>query len=331
MNLFVDANVLLGFFGLPPRELEELRKLLALIEEGDLTLWVPSNLQDEFERNRSRVLAEATRALKDSRLKVTFPEISSGLAEREALEEAVKDAQRKHSVLLEVLSSKIVARDLEADAIISALFEKAYAVASEGYVSAARDRRDMRRPPGKSDSLGDAVNWETLLGAVPDQDDLHIVSADTDFRSPVQDSALHEYLAKEWFEKKNSVAHLYRDLGSFSKAHFPELKLAGDLPKIKTINQLASSGSFAETHAVVRRLADYDVFTPEQARLLARAAAENSQVRWIATDTDVYELLQRVIETHRDHLDESVVSVLEAAMHPPTYESAELDNDDSPF
>jgi len=295
-------------------------------------LWVPSNLQDEFERNRTRVLAEATKALKDSRLKVTFPEISSGLAEREALEEAVKDAQRKHSVLLELLSEKIINRDLAADAIISDLFEKACVVASERYVSAARDRRDMRRPPGKSDSLGDAVNWETLLGAVPDEEDLHIISADNDFRSPVQDSTLHDYLAKEWSEKKKSAAHLYRDLGAFSKAHFPALKLADDLPKIKTINQLASSGSFAETHAVVRRLANYDVFTPEQARLLARAAAENSQVRWIATDPDVYELLQRVIEAHRDHLDESIVSVLEAAMHPPTVESAGLDDDDDfPF
>jgi hypothetical protein len=331
VNLFVDANVLLGFFGLPPRELEELRKLLALIEQGDLTLWVPSNLQDEFERNRSRVLAEATKALKDSRLRVTFPEISSGLAQREALEEAVKDAQRKHSILLEALSEVISNRDLEADAIISELFEKARVVASEGYVGAARDRRDMRRPPGKSDSLGDAVNWETLLGEIPDKEDLYLVSADNDFKSPLQDDTLHDYLAKEWSKKKNSVAHLYRDLGSFSKTHFPELKLADDLPKIKTINQLASSGSFAETHAVVGRLANYDVFTPEQARLLARAAAENSQVRWIATDTDVYELLQRVIEAHRDHLDGSIVSVLEAAMHPPADESVELDEDDYPF
>jgi hypothetical protein len=133
MNVFIDANVFLGFYALSPGELEELRKLAALID------------------------SEALKA--------------------------------------------------------------------------------QRRPPGKSDSLGDALNWEARLEEVARDEDIHIVTADGDFRSALGSWRINEALAT-------------------------------DVPKLRAIRSLGTSTNFSETHSTVARLSDLAVFTPAQARPL---------------------------------------------------------------
>ena len=39
-------------------------------------------------------------------------------------------------------------------------------------------RTRLGNPPGKSESVGDAMNWETLLIAVPEGTELYLVSED---------------------------------------------------------------------------------------------------------------------------------------------------------
>lgn len=39
MNLFIDANIFLDFYHLSGGDIEELKKLVALIEEGDVKLY----------------------------------------------------------------------------------------------------------------------------------------------------------------------------------------------------------------------------------------------------------------------------------------------------
>lgn len=331
MNVFIDANIFLGFYSLSPDELEELRKLAALVDAGDLVLWLPEQARDEFHRNRPRVAAEALKALRDSRLKVVFPEMSRGFPEYAVLESAVQMAQKAHSALVSELERKIDAEALDADEVIADLFKRAKAIPTDGLMNRARDRRDLRRPPGKHDSLGDALNWEALLDAVSEEEDIHIVTADGDFRSPLGLCRFNDALATEWVKAKRGAAYLYRDLGSFSKQHFPALALATDVPKLRAIHALAASSNFAVTHSIVSRLSEFAVFTPEQAHLLVSAAAENSQVRWIAQDKDVCELLRRVIDSHRNGLDENDVATLERAMRPPAPPADSNDGDDIPF
>lgn len=332
MNVFVDANILLAFYGLSPRELEELRKLVALIDAGDIVLWLPDNVLDEVERNREKVISEATKPLKESRLRVSLPELSSGLPERQQLEESLQQTQKQHSALLTAVDNAVLSRSLEADKVISQLQSKARVVQMDRSVlEKARERRERRRPPGKADSLGDAINWECLLSALPKSEDIHLVAADSDFRSPLDNTRIRDYLAVDWHRCNGGSAHLYASLGAFSKAHFPALDLATDVPKLHAISRLARSSTFAMTHVIVATLSNFDIFTPEQARMLLRAAAENSQVRWIARDDDVRILLQRVIDAHRDHVDPSLVAVLEAEMHPPSPPDVAANDDDAPF
>ena len=316
MHLFVDANTLLGFYGLPKSELEELAKLIALVRAKSLTVCLPEQVIDELYRNRAKVLAEARKVLADARISVSLPAISLDLAERAPLETSLKDTQRRHSDLLKALDAAVVGRTLGADTLLEELVSVAKVVPTSALVERARVRRDLGRPPGKGASIGDQLNWEALLSAVPVGEDLYVVTDDGDFYSAFQRDHISDYLEDEWAREKDATAKTYRDLSKFTREHFPQIVLASDVSKVRAIQELASSGSFAETHAVVTRLAQFDIFSPGQAGLLLAAASTNVQVRWIADDDDVRELLERVIDAHRDSLDPSRVSLLEGLMYP---------------
>lgn len=270
IHVFLDANILLNLHGLRPQEVAELEKLRLLIDEGELTLWLPEIVADEYERNRPRVVAEALKSLREARLTVKSPELAYGLPEQEQLQEAVRDVNRAHSALLQVLEDAVGDRALPADSVVAALFEAARRIPTEPLLSAARQRRELRRPPGKATSIGDAISWEALLSAVPDGEDLHLVSTDPDFRSPLNTGRLDEYLEAEWREKKSSNATLYTDLASFLKEHFAAVRFPSDIPKLRLIQQLADSPNFESTHSLIADLSRFDVFTPEQAELIVR-------------------------------------------------------------
>lgn len=331
IHLFLDANILLSLYGLAPSEVAELRKLPALIAGGELTLWVTENVRDEFRRNRPKVVADALKALKDSRLRIAYPALSTGSAERHALQTAEREAQRAHSALVDHLEERAHAEQLDADVAIAELLVPATLIASNAFVDAARTRRELRRPPGKNDSLGDAINWEALLASVPNGEDLHFVSTDPDFRSPLDDKRLHEYLSAEWSEKRLGKARLYTDLDQFLSQHFVAVKVPSDVPKVRLINRLRASMTFSETHAIVAELSQYDVFTPEQARLIARHAVRNNQVRWIAADDDVKAFLARIVDSHRASIDAEVLALLERCMadEEPAYSHIQLPDDDN--
>lgn len=59
INLFIDTNVLLSFSAYASDDIEQLRKLEGLIENGTLRLYVPRQIADEFARNRKTKLAKS--------------------------------------------------------------------------------------------------------------------------------------------------------------------------------------------------------------------------------------------------------------------------------
>ncbi|WP_108397815.1 PIN domain-containing protein [Devosia submarina] len=59
LNLFIDTNVFLNFFHFSGEDLEELKKLTVLIDEGEIALWLPKQVCDEFHRNRDGKIKDA--------------------------------------------------------------------------------------------------------------------------------------------------------------------------------------------------------------------------------------------------------------------------------
>ena len=57
-------------------------------------------------------------------------------------------------------------------------------------------RARLGNPPGKNETVGDAMNWETLLITVPDGTALYLVSEDKDYRSHLSEGVFNEFLGK---------------------------------------------------------------------------------------------------------------------------------------
>jgi hypothetical protein len=326
IHLCLDANVYLDLHGLAGDQVVELEKLPALTAAGEVILWLPDSVQDEYRRNRPKVVSDALKALRDSRLKVSPPALSQGLPERRALEDAARDVQRAHSTLMRTLEAQAASNSLPADLVIDKLFAAATTIGTAPFLGAARQRRELRQPPGKADSVGDALTWEALLQTLPQGAELHFVSSDQDFQSPLTPDAFHEYLADQWTRVHGAPAILYSDLDRFLSQHFTAIKVPSDIPKVRLIQDLETSGSFVGTHSIVAQLAKYDVFSAEQARLIALHSVRNSQVRWIAADADVKEFLTRILDSHRASIPPELTGILERSMSGdlPAYSSVRL-------
>src|SRR5690349_4714251 len=171
-HVYLDTNVLLAFYGLSSEDLEHLRKLVTLVKGHDITLHLPQHTKDEFARNHPNKVAEALRKLREQKTSLQIPQLAreySAFAERQRLQ---RQLDTVHSQLVAEVTDDVKQSRLKADTVVEALFGLAKTEpTSPELVALARTRHDLRHPPGKANSLGDALNWEALLRSVPDSQD----------------------------------------------------------------------------------------------------------------------------------------------------------------
>lgn len=242
---------------------------------------------------------------------MSFPAFAKDYAEYSELRTLLKQVDNKHADLVDKILSDATAGELNADRLVADLFEKSKIMKASGdrLVSAVWRVR-LGNPPGKENSLGDAVNWECLLAEVPNGTDVYLVSEDKDFRSQLSVEGIHEFLEREWKEKKNSNIYFFPRISSFFKEHFPNIKLASEAEKDLLIQKLANSGSFAATHSVIAQFTKHTNFSMSQVEELTKIARANSQVSWIITDSDVHEFYRGLLERHGSVLNSTVAKEL---------------------
>jgi Fic family protein len=206
----------------------------------------------------------------------------------EAVQRAKKEAEKAK------LGADALFRQLLTAARVSKITKADYATAT----------RRMRRgnPPGKEVSLGDRINWEMLLRLAPDESEMHIVSRDGDYASPLNTAAPNGFLLAEWKKKKHATLFLHAELKPFLAEYFPQIKLAVDVEKRAAIDRLRESGSFQTTHAAIEGLGPFtDALTADEIAELIEAAQTNSQVKWISTDEDVKSFYDPLLESQKDN------------------------------
>ena len=326
MYVFLDTNVLLSFYHFASDDLDELQKLIAAIQSGSVVLVIPDQVRDEFSRNREAKIADALSRLREQRLNLQFPQICKDSQLYPHLRDAQRSFEKYHGLLVKEITDAAGRGDLKADALIDQLFAVGkYCQTDNVTLTSAQLRLTLGNPPGKNGSLGDAINWETLLRQVPSGQDLYFISDDKDFRSPVNDARMSQYLTEEWERKKRSTVHYYTRISAFLADYYPNIKLATEREIECLIADLANSGTFVATHAIVAKFAKYSEFTEDQARRIVAAAVENSQVSWILTDDDVAEFVKRVIAGREAAIEpENLASVRAELSEPDT-------TDDIPF
>src|SRR4030067_1463240 len=264
MKVFIDTNIYLTFYHYTSEDLEELKKLSVAIQNGSIDLQLPDQIISEFNRNREAKIFDALRRFGERMPNKEFPQICKGYPEYEQLREAVKKYEESKDKITEKLKKDIEKSELDADLIINDLFAKGTThKTSDKILEKARLRIDLGNPPGKNNSLGDAINWEILLSEIPDRTDLFLISADKDYFSPINETALEKFLDDEWQKSKQSKIYFYRSLSDFFRDKFPEIRLASEFEKAMAIEALADSWTFRDTHKAIEKLSKFSDFTDQ--------------------------------------------------------------------
>jgi predicted nucleic acid-binding protein len=328
MNLFIDTNVFLSFYHFSSDDLEELRKLAVLVYQHRLNLYLPEQIVDEFNRNRDGKIAEAIKSLRAATLPDQFPHMCKEYEEYKKMRTAARQFSEAKSQLLERLATDISQEHLRADEIIRELFGTALHVqVTEEMLHRASCRHDLGNPPGKKDSYGDAVNWECLLEAADDGEDLYFVSGDQDYCSQVDHNEFSPFLQGEWNRLKGSKIVFFTRLSLFFKDQFPDIELASELEKELLIQDLQDSPTFASTRQTLRKLVRCSDFSPDQLNDIVAAAISNNQVFLIATDSDISSYLKRIVKGGEEHIDPQNLKRFRRYLHEKEEEDVKEEED----
>jgi len=334
MHLYIDANIFLDFFHLTSTDIEELRKLIALIEEDKITLYLPEQTCEEISRNREAKISDALEKFKKdtSAFRVNFPAFTKSYDEYEEIRSLLKEANKKHSALYGKALETIEKNELDADQLISDLITAAkFSKTSPAIFGKAIERFRKGNPPGKDkNTVGDEINWETIKDAIPEKNDLYLVSKDRDYKSALGKGQVSSFLSAEWKKDKDGDIYFYESLTDFFQKNFPEIKLAADVKNNILIEQLAQSGSFATTHAVVGALVKQTAFTTEQAEEIISIAQLNNQVGWIFGDADVKGLYLKIREENGENISEESKKALDEMFKDDQSDQSD-DDDEMPF
>lgn len=331
INLFIDTNIYLTFYHYSSDDLEELKKLAVAIKSGEIRLCLTEQVKDEFKRNRESKIADALKRFGEQRLMDQFPQMCKEYEEYKELRAAIRRYEENKGRLSEKLRSDIEGKTLGADKVIADLFSKANVFEySERVFASARLRVELGNPPGKSGSYGDAINWETLLKKLP-QEDLYLITDDRDYESQITGNRLCEFLADEWAAKKKSRVFFYKKLSEFFTERFPKIKLASELEKELAISNLIHSGSFQATHVAIAQLSKFSDFTSTQINEIAEAAVTNTQIAWIHGDPDVRGFMQALVHSAEWMLEPEIADSFSRLYGQQSGEAEAAGEEDLPF
>ncbi len=290
LNLFIDTNILLSFYALSNADVQQLKQLIAVVNKKDIILFVSDQLMNEVERNRDNKIKDSFKAFRDDNFKCRAPSFVKAMPTFSDLQKLLTDANKLHAEMIKTVANLVERRELEADKFIKELIDTVSVTKTDRkQFNAAYQRFRLGNPPGKNKvTIGDELNWEFLIENVPSGEDLHLVSADSDFASPSDSNKVNSFLSREYKNKNKGELHYYRDLSDFFKLHVPKIKLANQAKLNILISELAASGSFADTHAIIAKFPEDPEFTDLQIKELSDIKSNNSQVGRIIKDPDVW-------------------------------------------
>ena len=307
MHVFIDTNIILNFFHFTKDELDSLQNVFASHEHGSAEVHLTRQVCDEFKRNRENKINDALKRFKDNKFTIQLPSFMKAYEEYGEIKKLSSEIQKKQTDILSKVAPDIAKESLSADNLVKEIFDKSKIIETEdveGVFNQAYIRATIGNPPGKPGSIGDAINWVTLLQTVPYGEDIHIISEDGDFYSFIDEKSPNPFLVEEWKEKKKSEMFVYRTLSEFIKEHFDGVAFSFDKNKEALIENLKYSGSFSATHFIIAKLEEYSYFSLKEVCRILDAVSENDQVRSIITDHDISDFLNRVVMPHSSNISD---------------------------
>jgi predicted nucleic acid-binding protein len=325
--VFVDTNIFLSLFSFAEDDLQQLRKIFIISNEGGIKFIITQQVVDEYYRNRDAKVSEALKPLRDFQL-APIPLLARDLEEFKVVSDAQDQLRSARKALMDKVNGLAALRNLAADKLVGEIFSKSKIIpVTDEIVAKAQRRVLVGNPPGKNGSLGDAINWECILASLEIFDLVHFVSLDKDYRSPLSDSEFNDFLVRELTSTHFGEVKFYPSLKAFLKAHFPDAKIEAFEATGSLISNLASSESFSTTHACIAELSLVQTFTAKQIDRLISAAEQNNQVKWILSDGDLAEFYGDLRKKYGKILSKGQLTRLNTIM---TLAKPDAEEDESP-
>jgi len=296
INLFIDTNIFLDFYHWGKEDLKELEKLHHLIKNEKVKLFITEQVIDEFNRNREVKIWDVYKDISSKDFSIQLPRFCQKYTtEYKKVFDSCKEMRDAMKTMIEKVDNDIENKKLNADKIVKKLFKVSCEVESKSFLELARTRHDLGNPPGKKKSYGDAINWEALLGKIPAEEDLYLISRDKDYNSPINSKKINSFLNEEWTNRKKSNIFFYDKLSDFFNDKYPDIEIEIEKEKDVLIDRLFHSGSFQETHLIIKNLSKITNFSLEQVKRLISVIKHNHQIGWIIEDSDVKTFYKNIL------------------------------------
>lgn len=292
IHLFIDSNIWLHLYHYSNDNLEKFEKLKDYLN-ASITLYFTDQVKNEIARNREGKIKDALNQFEMKEIR--YPSFSKDFDIYKKFSVEYKKLLNDFKEWRREIDDCIVQNTLPADKTIHVILDSVSCIPCDKYIDKAVIRYKIGNPPGKDDSYGDAINWECLLDFVPNNEDLHFISDDKDFKSKINDERMQPFLIEEWKEKKKSEIHFYTSLTDFLRKNKIGIELDLATEKQELIKKLAYSPNFVSTHGVIAMLNQYTGWTDDQIEDICDAAESNSQVRWILDDADIYAFFKKLL------------------------------------
>jgi predicted nucleic acid-binding protein len=204
LNVYIDAQRWLSIYEFSSDNHEQFGKLNELIDNNEIKVFLPEQTYEEVLRNRENKIENALKQFNKLNIPA-IPNLCKGYDEYETFKELINHLEIFHRDFLRKIQEDINTKQLYADKILDELFIKINKIPrNQGLIEKAKIRFDIGNPPGKEKSYGDAINWETLLEAVPNGENIFFISSDKDYKSVLDEVKLNQYLNDEWNKTKES-------------------------------------------------------------------------------------------------------------------------------
>lgn len=123
-------------------------------------------------RNRETKIKDALKRFGDFSLSAQLPYFMRGYEEYEVLKALGKKVKAAVQSIRAKAEEDIRNNKLAADELIGSMLNSSAVIKTDNETyHAAKMRMDIRNPPGKDGSIGDAINWLLLLDSVPEGTD----------------------------------------------------------------------------------------------------------------------------------------------------------------
>ena len=314
INLFLDTNVYLSFYSYTNSDLEWLNALLWLIDEWDIQVLIPTQIIDEYKRNREWKIAKALHTFSKVSLSLAIPKICDSYEEKDEINNLLGQVKNKKIALIQKIRDNEKSKTLKADLLIKQIFEKwiHLNLTDEIYYSWIK-RLNLWNPPGKNWSYWDAIVRESFLRYDFEYNNFHFVSLDSDYACSLYNKNLKWFLFDEWESKKSDIEiFFYNDFNNFFEENNLPLQIDDEYRKAKLVRSLIDSWSFNTSRTKFEKLIKYEIsdFSDNQALEIILSSLNNNQIymaHWYNASNRMWDRLVSLIQVKWWDLDNEII------------------------